>query len=97
MMPPGAFTSPERRQEGDWLSRVRLLPPDQHREREAHQQEEQAGDGILEADDLVVGGEDVLAEQPQHLTQPCETRASEWCIFLAAFEGARTYIFPSRS
>ena len=37
----------------------------------------------------------VPAYQSRHLTQPRETRASEWCIFLAAFEGARTYLFPS--
>ena len=41
-----------------------MLPADDEHEREAHQQEEHAGEPVLEADDLVVCGEDVLAEQP---------------------------------
>ena len=76
--------------ERDGLCREGLLPSDQHHEGETHQQEEQAGEPVLQADDLMVRGKNVPAYQSWHLTQPCETRASEWCIFLAAFEGART-------
>ena len=83
--------------ERDRLCREGLLPSDQHHEGETHQQEEQAGEPVLQADDLMVRGKNVPAYQSWHLTQPCETRASEWCIFLAAFEGVRTSSFPSRS
>ena len=46
-----------------WHLPVGQLPPNQDHQREADQQEEHAGEGVLKADDLVVGGEDVLAEQ----------------------------------
>ena len=78
-------------------------------EREADQQEEQAGEPVLQTDDLVVGGEDVPAEQSQNLTQPCERKRAAQrtgglmravrMVYIAARlpRGARTSIIPSRS
>src|SRR5207247_10306172 len=39
------------------------LPADLHRQQSPHQQEEQADEQELDADDLVIGGEDVLAPE----------------------------------
>jgi hypothetical protein len=44
--------------------RIRQRPSDNHHEREADKQECEAGKGVLEADDLVIGREDVFAVKP---------------------------------
>ena len=48
-------------------ARVGELPAHQHHQGEAEEQEQQAGDGVLDADDLVIGGEDVLAPEAELL------------------------------
>ena len=48
-------------------ARVGELPAHQHHQREAEEEEQQAGDGVLDADDLVVGREDVLAPEAELL------------------------------
>jgi hypothetical protein len=53
---------PEQRQRA---ARVGELPAHQHHQREAEEQEQQAGDRVLDADDLVVGREDVRAPEAQ--------------------------------
>ena len=52
----------EHRQRG---ARVGELPAHQHHQREAEEEEQQGGDGVLDADDLVVGGEDVLPPEAE--------------------------------
>ena len=47
--------------------RVGELPAHQHHQRKAEEQEQEAGDGVLDADDLVVGREDVLAPEAELL------------------------------
>ena len=54
----------EQRQRG---ARVGELPAHEHHQRKAEEEEQQAGDGVLDADDLVVGGEDVLAPEAELL------------------------------
>ena len=54
----------DQRQRG---ARVGELPAHQHHQRKAEEQEQEAGDGVLDADDLVVGGEDVLAPEAELL------------------------------
>ena len=49
------------------LARVGDLPAHDHHQAEAEQQETQRGDAILNADDLVVGGEDIRAPEPRLL------------------------------
>ena len=44
-------------------ARVSELPAHQHHQRKAEEQEQEAADAVLDADDLVVGGEDVLAPE----------------------------------
>jgi hypothetical protein len=39
------------------------LVPEQHHQREAEQQEQQSGDRVLDSDDFVIGGKDVLAPE----------------------------------
>ena len=46
-------------------ARIGQLPPHQHHQREAEQQEQQAGDRVLDADDLVILREDVLPPEPE--------------------------------
>ena len=46
---------------------VGQLPPHDHHETEAEQEEEQPGHGVLDADDLVVHGEDVGSQEPRVL------------------------------
>ena len=48
-------------------ARVGELPAHEHHQRKAEEQEQEAGDGVLDADDLVVGGEDVLAPEAELL------------------------------
>ena len=48
-------------------ARVGELPAHQHHQREAEEQEEQAGDGVLDTDDLVVDREHVRAPEAQYL------------------------------
>ena len=55
---------PERRQRGAWIGE---LPAHQHHQREAKQEEQQACDGVLDPDDLVVGGEDVRTPEAERL------------------------------
>ena len=43
------------------------LPPHEHHQREAEQEEEKAGDRVLDADHLVVEREDVLPPEPEVL------------------------------
>jgi hypothetical protein len=45
------------------LARVGMLPPDNQDQGKAHQQEEQAREPVLQADRLVVGREQVSAQQ----------------------------------
>ena len=91
-MPPGALASPSSAaDERQRLARIRELPADDEHEREADQQEEQAGEPVLETDDLVIGGEDVPAEhvlasylrdwRDRKRTRPKARR--DWCIFFA--------------
>src|SRR5213594_384123 len=47
----------------DRLPREAQLPAHLHREQPAHQQEEQADEQELDPDDLVIGREDVLADE----------------------------------
>ena len=46
-------------------ARIGQLPPHEHHQGEAEQQEQQAGDGVLDADDLVVLRENVLLPEPE--------------------------------
>jgi hypothetical protein len=52
----------DQRQRG---ARIRELPAHQHHQRKAEEEEKQAGDAVLDADDLVVGREDVVAPEAQ--------------------------------
>jgi hypothetical protein len=52
----------EQRQRG---ARVGELPAHEHHQRKAEEEEQQAGDGVLDADDLVVDGENVLAQEAE--------------------------------
>ncbi len=52
----------EQRQRG---ARVGELPAHEHHQRKAEEEKQQAGDRVLDADDLVVGGEDVLAPEAE--------------------------------
>ena len=54
----------DQRQRG---ARVGELPAHEHHQRKAEEEEQHAGDGVLDADDLVVGGEDVLAPEAELL------------------------------
>ena len=56
-MPPGALASPSHRRQPrrQRLAGPRQLPPHQQHQQEADQQEDQRGDGVLQADRLVVG------------------------------------------
>ncbi len=56
--------APEERQRA---SRVRQLPPHQHHQAEAEEQEQQPGDRVLDPDRLVVEREDVLPEESLRL------------------------------
>ena len=67
-MPPGMRASPRSLpSSGSGCARVGELPAHQHHQREAEEQEQQAGDGVLDADHLVVDGEDVLPPEPELL------------------------------
>ena len=67
-MPPGMRASPKSApMQRQRRARVGELPAHQHHQREAEEQEQQAGDGVLDADDLVVDGEDVLAPEAELL------------------------------
>jgi energy-coupling factor transporter ATP-binding protein EcfA2 len=55
----------ERADERQRRARVGELPAHQHHQAEAEKQEQQAGDAVLDADDLVVDREDVLAPEAQ--------------------------------
>ena len=48
-------------------ARVGELPAHEHHQRKAEEQEQEPRDGVLDADDLVVGGKDVLAPEAQLL------------------------------
>ena len=52
---------------GSGDARVGELPAHEHHQRKAEEEEQEAGDGVLDADDLVVGGEDVLAPEAELL------------------------------
>ena len=54
----------DQRQRG---ARVGELPAHEHHQRKAEEQEQEAGDGVLDADDLVIGREDVLAPEAELL------------------------------
>ena len=54
----------EQRQRG---ARVGELPAHEHHQRKAEEEEQEAGDGVLDADDLVIGGKDVLAPEAELL------------------------------
>ena len=43
------------------------LPAHQHHQRKAEQQEEEPGEAVLDSDDLMVGGENVLPPEPELL------------------------------
>src|SRR6185503_20193807 len=43
------------------------VPAHQHHQAEAEEQEEQAGDGVLDADHLVIGGKDVVAPETERV------------------------------
>ena len=89
-----------RRRTGCGCAGIGQLPPDQHDEREADQQEEQAGEPVLETDDLVVGGEDVPAQQLEDiLLTPSgaqgQATAAPWCILLRRLHERRSHIHHS--
>ena len=46
-------------------ARVGELPAHEHHQRKAEEEEQEAGDGVLDADDLVIGREDVLAPEAE--------------------------------
>ena len=48
-------------------ARVGELPAHEHHQRKAEEEEQEASDGVLDADDLVVGGEDVLTPEAELL------------------------------
>ena len=48
-------------------ARVGQLPPHQHHQAEAEEQEEEAGDRVLNADDFVIVREDVFPPEPELL------------------------------
>ena len=49
------------------LARIGELPPHDHHQREAEEQEQQPGHGVLDADDFVVDRKDVLPPEPELL------------------------------
>jgi hypothetical protein len=59
----GAEAVVELRRNPDGASRIGKLPADEHRQREADQQEEQAGEAVQDPDDLVVCGKQMPEEQ----------------------------------
>ena len=65
-MPLGARSWPEpHADQRNRPARIGQLPPHQHHQREAEEQEEQRGDRVLDADDLVIEREHVLAPEPE--------------------------------
>ena len=47
------------------LARIRQLPAHHHHQAKAEEQEKQPGDAVLDADDFVVGGENVFSPKPE--------------------------------
>ena len=67
-MPPGALSCAEPlADQRNRPARIGQLPPHQHHQGEAEQQEQQAGDGVLDADHLVIEREHVLPPEPELL------------------------------
>ena len=73
------------------LARVGDLPAHHHHQAESEQEEEQRGDAILNADDLVVGGEDVRAPEARLLvvrfvnSRHAGLPAAVACIFISPY------------
>ncbi len=97
----------EQRQRG---ARVGELPAHEHHQRKAEEEEQQAGDGVLDADDLVVGGEDVLAPEPERLVMRFVRDVRPWvrrqllvhscgcspdCYFAAGMANLKFWVFVS--
>ena len=63
---------------GIGLARIGHLPAHQHHQDETEQQEQQRGEAVLDADDFVVGGENVFAPETRlvvmgrHAEHACE-------------------------
>ena len=83
-------------------ARVGELPAHQHHQREAEEQEQQAGDGVLDADDLVVGREDVLAPEAELLVMGvvrdvrlgCGDSCHSWGSLIRALSRSDGYFAP---
>ena len=50
---------------GSALSRIGELPAHQHHQAKAEEQEDQRGDAVLDADDLVIGRENVFPPEAE--------------------------------
>ena len=66
----------DQRQRG---ARVGQVPAHQHHQREAEEQEQHAGDGVLDADHLVIGREDVLPPEAELLVMDLVRDVRMWC------------------
>jgi hypothetical protein len=75
------------------FSGIGQLPPDQHDQEEPHQQKDHAGDAVLEADDLVIGRENITAKQSRASYLPLETKGKGGSASLAGLKVGD--IFPA--
>ena len=68
------------------LARVGDLPAHDHHQAKPEEQETQGGDAVLNADDLVVGGEDIGAPETRlFVASLVDVRCVEWPMPLVAY------------
>src|SRR5438876_12374701 len=65
-----------------FLARIGQLPPHQHHQRKTEEQKKQPGESVLDADDFVVGGKNILPPPPE--------------LVMFMFAGVRVWIVMSR-
>ena len=69
-MPPGALSRPNQTaDERNRAARIGQLITHQHHQAETEEEEQEAGDGVLDADHLVIDREDVLPPEAELLVR----------------------------
>src|SRR5437764_11274134 len=79
------------------LAGIGQLPPHQHHQGKPEEEEDQPGESVLDADHLVIGGENIFSPPPELVMLTCRAGAvRRWVLIVMRFDRSGSVHFRRR-